>query len=65
MSERGKYVVAEERIEAVSRVFQGGKTVVPKDVRLSLKLKDGDKIVWILERGKWVIENAEKCLLKR
>jgi bifunctional DNA-binding transcriptional regulator/antitoxin component of YhaV-PrlF toxin-antitoxin module len=59
----GKYAVTEKvgrSIVAVSRLFQHGKTQVPKEVRHALGLKDGDKIVWVLDGGKWVVESAEK-----
>ena len=46
------------RIEAVSRVFQKGKTQVPSVVRKELGARDGDNLVWIREEGKWVVELA-------
>lgn len=55
-----KYLPTAKKIVAVSRLFQHGKTQVPKEVRHALALNDGDKIVWILEAGKWIVENAEK-----
>jgi Holliday junction resolvase len=44
--------------KALSKVFQRGKTQIPLIVRNSMQLKDGDKILWIVESGKWVIERA-------
>jgi len=45
---KAKYVVSTE-ILAVSRVFQRGKTQIPKEVREVLQLKDGDNLVWRLD----------------
>lgn len=46
------------KIVALSKVYQRGKTQIPAEVRRSLGLKDGDKLVWIIESGKWVVERA-------
>jgi len=52
-----KYTV-NRRIEAISKLYQHGKTQVPSEVRKSLGAKDGDKLVWIVEGNKWVVERA-------
>jgi len=46
------------RIKAISKLYGKGKTSVPSEVRKSLGAKDGDKILWIKEEGKWVVELA-------
>ena len=46
------------KISAISKMYQGGKTQVPSDVRRSLGLKDGDKLLWILEGGRWYVERS-------
>jgi bifunctional DNA-binding transcriptional regulator/antitoxin component of YhaV-PrlF toxin-antitoxin module len=46
------------KVIGISKVFQRGKTQIPAEVRRVLELKDGDKILWIVESGKWVIERA-------
>lgn len=46
------------KVVGISKVFQRGKTQIPADVRKAFGLKDGDKILWIVESGKWVIERA-------
>jgi len=46
------------RIKAISKLYGKGKTSVPSEVRESLGAKDGDKILWIKEEGKWVVELA-------
>lgn len=44
--------------KAISKVFQKGKTQVPLIVRNSLRLIDGDKLLWFAENGKIVVELA-------
>ena len=46
------------QVRAVSTLYQRGKTQVPSEVRKSLGVEDGDKLVWIIDNGKWVIEHA-------
>ena len=38
-----------ETILAVSKIFQYGKTTVPKEVRTRLEIQDGDKLVWSVD----------------
>jgi len=38
-----------ETILSVSKIFQYGKTTIPKEVRLRLDIGDGDKLVWSLD----------------
>ena len=38
-----------ETILAVSKIFQYGKTTVPKEVRNRLIIDDGDKLVWSVD----------------
>lgn len=46
-----------KKIEAVSKIFQL-KIQVPSTVRKSLNLTNGDKVVWIQQDDKWVVEKA-------
>jgi bifunctional DNA-binding transcriptional regulator/antitoxin component of YhaV-PrlF toxin-antitoxin module len=46
------------RIRAISKVYQRGKTQVPSEVRKALGLEDQDRILWIIENGKWTVEKA-------
>jgi bifunctional DNA-binding transcriptional regulator/antitoxin component of YhaV-PrlF toxin-antitoxin module len=46
------------KVCALSKVFQRGKTQIPSEVRRSIGLQDGDKLLYILENGKWIIEKA-------
>ena len=38
-----------ETILSVSKIFQYGKTTIPKEVRIRLDIGDGDKLVWSLD----------------
>lgn len=63
--ERSKYVVtsgyeSRRNLLNVSRVFQRGKTQVPRDVRDALELVNGDKLFWFLEGGRVYVENSRK-----
>ena len=60
-----KYVVTsgyatKRNLLNVSRVFQRGKTQIPRDVRDFLDLTNGDKLFWFLEEGKIYVENSRK-----
>lgn len=50
--------VVKKRVEAISKLFQKGKIQLPAVVRDSLRVEDGEKILWINENGKWVVEKA-------
>jgi len=47
---------ATRKILAVSKLYQRGKTQVPSEVRQILNVKDGDKLVWVIENGKIIVE---------
>ena len=53
-----RYTLTSKRIIGVSSLFQRGKTHIPVDVRNILNVKDGDKIVWVLESGNIYIKLA-------
>lgn len=50
--------ITTRRIEAVSKLFQRRKIQLPAIVCKSLNVKDGEKIIWILQDEKWVVEKA-------
>ena len=52
---KGRYR-APPKVYAISKVFQHGKTQVPKDVRKALVLSDGDRILWYNEDGAIFVE---------
>jgi bifunctional DNA-binding transcriptional regulator/antitoxin component of YhaV-PrlF toxin-antitoxin module len=50
---------ASPRVYAISKVFQHGKTQVPKEVRQALRLSDGDRILWYSEDGIIFVKRLE------
>ena len=42
-------------IVAVTKVFSRGQTHIPVEIRKRLKIRDGDKIVWIEDNGRFYI----------
>lgn len=53
-----KYTVSAKLIE-LSKLFQHGKTQVPRDVRNFLNVKDGDRLLWYDDNGKVYVAKAE------
>jgi bifunctional DNA-binding transcriptional regulator/antitoxin component of YhaV-PrlF toxin-antitoxin module len=53
----GKYR-ENRKIHGISKVYQRGKTQIPSEVRRSLGLIDGDKVLWVTEGTKWIVERA-------
>ncbi len=47
------------KILNVSKIFQHGKTQVPRDVRKFLGVEDGDKIIWYNDNGKITVVKPE------
>ena len=45
-------------IVGVSKMFGGGRTQVPADVRKLLGVNDGHKLVWKLKEGEIVVVHA-------
>jgi len=52
-----KYQV-NQKIVGLSRLYQHGKTHVPSEVRKLLNVKDGERLVYILEAGKIFLGSA-------
>lgn len=50
------------RVIEVSTLFQRAKTTVPQEIRGILEVRDGDKIVWLIDEdtGRIVVEAASK-----
>jgi hypothetical protein len=51
-----------EAIIAISKVFQYGKTTIPKEVRLKLDVQDGDKILWLMDENDNIVISKRKVL---
>jgi bifunctional DNA-binding transcriptional regulator/antitoxin component of YhaV-PrlF toxin-antitoxin module len=45
-------------VRELSKVYGKGKTQVPSEVRKSMGVRDGDRLLWIMFEGKWVVERA-------
>lgn len=54
------YLITSRKILDTSTIFQRGKTVVPVGVRNILGIKDGEKMVWVLDSGKIFVESATR-----
>lgn len=48
----------------IAKVTSKGQITIPLEVRNSLGLKSGDKVLFIEENGKWVIANSSLVALK-
>jgi AbrB family looped-hinge helix DNA binding protein len=48
----------------LAKITMRGQITIPRDVRKRLGVKDGDKVVFIEENGRVVIENATMIALK-
>ena len=46
----------------VTRLGRYHRTTVPDEVRKLLGLREGDKIVWVLENGRILIEKGERSV---
>lgn len=52
------YEMRIKKIEALSKIFAKGKIQLPSIVRKSLNLADGEKIIWVMQDGRWYVEKA-------
>ena len=48
-----------ETVVGISTVYQRGKTQIPATIRKVLKVKDGDKVMWVLKDGEYVLRGPE------
>jgi AbrB family looped-hinge helix DNA binding protein len=48
----------------VAKVTSKGQITIPRDIRVKLDLKTGDKILFFEEDGKYVLQNAASIALK-
>ncbi|HHW58266.1 MAG TPA: AbrB/MazE/SpoVT family DNA-binding domain-containing protein [Clostridia bacterium] len=49
----------------LAKVTTRGQITIPKEIRKKLNLKEGDKVVFIEENGKIVIENSAMFALRQ
>ena len=48
----------------LAKITMRGQITIPKEIRKKLGLKDGDKVVFIEENGRIIMENAAMLALK-
>jgi len=49
----------------VAKITSKGQITIPVDIRKKMNLKDGDKILFIEEAGRYYIENAALVAISR
>jgi AbrB family looped-hinge helix DNA binding protein len=49
----------------IAKVSLRGQLVLPTDVRKRLNLKEGDKVVFFVENGRVVVENATMLSVRK
>lgn len=48
----------------LAKITSKGQITIPIDIRKKLNLKEGDKVVFIVENGRVVMENSTKIALR-
>jgi AbrB family looped-hinge helix DNA binding protein len=48
----------------IAKVTSKGQITIPRDIRVKMGLKEGDKIVFFEEGGKYFIQNSASIALK-
>ena len=49
----------------VAKITSKGQVTIPVDIRKKMKLKDGDKIIFIEDGGRYYVENAALIAINR
>ena len=49
----------------VAKITSKGQITIPVDVRRKMRLKDGDKVIFINENGRYYVENAALVAINR
>jgi AbrB family looped-hinge helix DNA binding protein len=49
----------------VAKITSKGQITIPVDVRRDMRLKDGDKVIFINEGGRYYVENAALVAITR
>lgn len=47
---------------AMTGVYGGGRTQIPEEIRITLKLRDGDKVVWYERGGEYMLRKEGQLL---
>jgi AbrB family looped-hinge helix DNA binding protein len=48
----------------IAKVTSKGQVTIPRDIRIKMGIKKGDKILFFEEDGKYVIQNSASVVLK-
>jgi AbrB family looped-hinge helix DNA binding protein len=48
----------------VAKITSKGQITIPRDIRVKMELKKGDKILFFEENGKWFFQNSASIALK-
>ncbi|MDR1321380.1 MAG: type II toxin-antitoxin system PrlF family antitoxin [Gracilibacteraceae bacterium] len=49
----------------VAKITSKGQITIPVAIRKNMKLKDGDKVLFVLEGGRYYVENAAMVAINR
>jgi looped-hinge helix DNA binding domain, AbrB family len=49
----------------VAKITSKGQVTIPRDIRLKMDLKKGDKILFFEENGKYFLQNSNSIALKK
>jgi AbrB family looped-hinge helix DNA binding protein len=49
----------------IAKVTSKGQITIPRDIRVKMELKKGDKILFFEENGKYFLQNSASIALKR
>jgi len=49
----------------VARITSKGQVTIPRDIRVKMDLKKGDKILFFEENGKYFLQNSNSIALKK
>lgn len=49
----------------LAKLTSKGQITIPKEIREKLRLREGDKVFFVEEKGKIYVENASQVALKR
>jgi antitoxin PrlF len=49
----------------VAKITSKGQVTIPRDIRVKMDLKKGDKILFFEENGKYFLQNSNSIVLKK
>jgi antitoxin PrlF len=49
----------------VAKITSKGQVTIPRDIRVKMDLKKGDKIIFFEENGKYFLQNSSSIALKK